>query len=47
VIFGPYYYFEGLHESADVAFPFEPVRDGQEVEIGDTRANQGRPEPQL
>ena len=23
-----------LHESADVAFPFEPLRDGQEVELG-------------
>jgi len=26
-----------LHESADVAFPFEPLRDGQEVELGNTR----------
>lgn len=46
MIFKPCYYFEDLHESADVAFPFEPVRDGQEVEIGNTRANQGRQEPQ-
>jgi len=28
-----------LHESADVAFPFEPLRDGQEVELGNTRVN--------
>jgi glyoxylase-like metal-dependent hydrolase (beta-lactamase superfamily II) len=27
-----------LHESADVALPFEPLRDGQEVELGNTRA---------
>ena len=27
-----------LHESADVAFPFERLRDGQEVELGNTRA---------
>lgn len=26
-----------LHESADVAFPFELLRDGQEVELGNTR----------
>lgn len=26
-----------LHESADVAFPFERLRDGQEVELGNTR----------
>jgi glyoxylase-like metal-dependent hydrolase (beta-lactamase superfamily II) len=26
-----------LHESADVAFQFEPLRDGQEVELGNTR----------
>ena len=26
-----------LHEAADVAFPFEPLRDGQEVELGSTR----------
>lgn len=26
-----------LHESADVAFPFEPLGDGQEVELGNTR----------
>ena len=26
-----------LHESADVAFPFEPLRDGQELELGNTR----------
>jgi len=26
-----------LHESADVAFPFAPLRDGQEVELGNTR----------
>jgi glyoxylase-like metal-dependent hydrolase (beta-lactamase superfamily II) len=25
-----------LHESADVAFPFEPLRDGQEIELGNT-----------
>lgn len=27
-----------LHESADVALPFEPLRDGQELELGNTRA---------
>jgi glyoxylase-like metal-dependent hydrolase (beta-lactamase superfamily II) len=26
-----------LHESADVAFPFEGLRDGQELELGNTR----------
>lgn len=26
-----------LHESADVALPFEPLRDGQEVALGNTR----------
>ena len=26
-----------LHESADVAFPFEPLRDGQDIELGNTR----------
>jgi hydroxyacylglutathione hydrolase len=26
-----------LHESADVAIPFEPLRDGQQVELGNTR----------
>ena len=26
-----------LHESADVAIPFEPLKDGQEVELGNTR----------
>lgn len=26
-----------LHESADVAFPFEPLRDEQEIELGNTR----------
>jgi len=26
-----------LHESADVAFPFERLRDGQELELGNTR----------
>jgi len=26
-----------LHESATVSLPFEPLRDGQEVEIGNTR----------
>ena len=26
-----------LHESADVEFPFEPLRDGQEIELGNTR----------
>lgn len=30
----PYY----LHESAVVEFPFEPLRDGEEVELGNTRA---------
>jgi glyoxylase-like metal-dependent hydrolase (beta-lactamase superfamily II) len=25
-----------LHESADVAVPFEPLRDGQDVELGNT-----------
>ena len=29
----PYY----LHESADVSLPFEPLRDGQELELGNTR----------
>jgi glyoxylase-like metal-dependent hydrolase (beta-lactamase superfamily II) len=28
-----------LHESADVAIPFEPLRDGQEIDLGNTRAN--------
>jgi len=28
-----------LHASADVAFPFEPLRDGQEVALGNTRVN--------
>lgn len=27
-----------LHESADVALPFEPLRDGQEIELGNVRA---------
>jgi glyoxylase-like metal-dependent hydrolase (beta-lactamase superfamily II) len=27
-----------LHESADVALPFEPLRDGQELELGNARA---------
>jgi glyoxylase-like metal-dependent hydrolase (beta-lactamase superfamily II) len=27
-----------LHESADVSVPFLPLRDGQEIEIGNTRA---------
>jgi glyoxylase-like metal-dependent hydrolase (beta-lactamase superfamily II) len=27
-----------LHESANVALPFEPLRDGQELELGNTRA---------
>ena len=27
-----------LHESADVALPFEPLHDGQEIELGNTRA---------
>jgi hydroxyacylglutathione hydrolase len=26
-----------LHESAGVAFPFEPLREGQELELGNTR----------
>lgn len=26
-----------LHESADVAIPFQPLRDGQDVELGNTR----------
>ena len=26
-----------LHGSAEVAFPFEPLRDGQEIELGNTR----------
>ncbi|QDE88975.1 MBL fold metallo-hydrolase [Myxococcus xanthus] len=26
-----------LHESADVALPFEPMRDGEELELGNTR----------
>jgi glyoxylase-like metal-dependent hydrolase (beta-lactamase superfamily II) len=26
-----------LHESADVSIPFEPLRNGQEIEIGNTR----------
>lgn len=26
-----------LHESADVAIPFEPLRDGQEIALGNTR----------
>jgi len=26
-----------LHESADVEFPFTPLRDGQELELGNTR----------
>lgn len=26
-----------LHESADVSLPFEPLRDGQELELGNTR----------
>jgi glyoxylase-like metal-dependent hydrolase (beta-lactamase superfamily II) len=26
-----------LHESADVGFPFTPVRDGDEIELGNTR----------
>jgi hydroxyacylglutathione hydrolase len=26
-----------LHESADVAVPFEPLHDGQEIELGNTR----------
>lgn len=26
-----------LHESADVSFPFEPLRDGEELELGNTR----------
>lgn len=27
-----------LHESADVDLPFEPLQDGQEIELGNTRA---------
>jgi hydroxyacylglutathione hydrolase len=27
----------GLHESADVELPFEPLSDGQEIELGNTR----------
>lgn len=27
----------GLHESAEVAFAFEPLRDGQEIELGNVR----------
>jgi hydroxyacylglutathione hydrolase len=27
-----------LHASADVAFPFEPLKDGQEIELGNVRA---------
>ena len=27
-----------LHESADVALAFEPLKDGQEIELGNTRA---------
>jgi glyoxylase-like metal-dependent hydrolase (beta-lactamase superfamily II) len=27
----------GLHASADVAVPFEPLRDGQHIELGNTR----------
>jgi len=27
-----------LHESADVAIPFEPLHDGQEIDLGNTRA---------
>ena len=26
-----------LHESADVSLPFTPLRDGQEIELGNTR----------
>jgi len=26
-----------LHRSADVAFPFEPLEDGQDIELGNTR----------
>jgi glyoxylase-like metal-dependent hydrolase (beta-lactamase superfamily II) len=26
-----------LHESADIALPFQPLRDGQEIELGNTR----------
>jgi hydroxyacylglutathione hydrolase len=26
-----------LHESADVAFPFTPVRDGEEIDLGNTK----------
>jgi glyoxylase-like metal-dependent hydrolase (beta-lactamase superfamily II) len=28
-----------LHESADVSVPFTPLRDGQTIELGNTRAN--------
>src|SRR5206468_777509 len=28
-----------LHESADVRFPFEPLRDGELIELGNTRGN--------
>lgn len=28
-----------LHESADVAITFEPLRDGQEIELGNTRVS--------
>jgi hydroxyacylglutathione hydrolase len=27
-----------LHESADVAIPFEPLHDGQEIDLGNTKA---------
>ena len=26
-----------LHESADIAIPFEPLKDGQDIELGNTR----------
>jgi glyoxylase-like metal-dependent hydrolase (beta-lactamase superfamily II) len=26
-----------LHESADIAIPFEPLKDGEEIELGNTR----------
>jgi hydroxyacylglutathione hydrolase len=29
----PYY----IHESAELAFPFSPLRDGQDIELGNTR----------
>jgi glyoxylase-like metal-dependent hydrolase (beta-lactamase superfamily II) len=32
-----------LHESADVALAFEPLKDGQEVELGNTRVKVLRP----